>query len=134
MKLARRSVIAAGLVAVLPWPAFAAGGGPGEQIIDVDQFNISIVRNARSHGIIAIRIRLVAKDPIAAAAVTKAVPRLKDAFQRYLTDYANRRPPGMIEIDLDTIKNGLDREAKKIIEGDQLTAILFRQAQFTAAR
>jgi hypothetical protein len=130
MMIARRSLVVAGLMFALPFPAF----GAGEQIIDMDQFNISMVRNARSHGIIAIRIRLVVKDPIAAAAVTKAIPRLRDAFHRHLTDYANRRPPGMIEIDLDTIRNGLDREAKQIVQGDQLTAILFRQAQFTAAR
>lgn len=136
MGMTRRETFAiAALAAVAaPWPAWAAGDASAPQILEMDQFNISIVRNARSAGIIAIRVRLVAKDALAAAAVTKAMPRLRDAFQRHLTDYANKRPAHLIEIDLETIRNGLDREAKQIVQPDQLTAILFRQAQFTAAR
>jgi len=134
MVITRRTTLATGLLAVLPWPVLASGDAAAPQFIETEQFNVSVVRNARNSGIIAIRLRLVAKDAIAAAAVTKSLPKLRDAFQRYLTDYANRRPAHLIEIDLDVIKPGLEREAKQVMQGDQITAILFRQAQFTAAR
>ena len=134
MEWTRRSALAAVGMAALPWHAFASGDAEAPQVIEVDQFNVSVVRNARSTGIMLIRIRLIAKNALAGAAVTKAMPRLRDAFQRSITDYANRRPLGLIEIDLDTIHKGLDREAKQIMPGDQIAAILFRQAQFTAAR
>lgn len=134
MRLTRRETLSAALLVALPLPVWASGDAAGPQIVELEQFNVSIVRNARNHGIIAIRIRMVAKDGLAAAAITKAMPKLRDAIQRFLTDYANRRPGHLIEIDLETIKPGIEREAKQIITGEQITAILFRQAQFTAAR
>lgn len=127
----RRSFLASSLV-LMASPALASSGAVAN--IEMEQFTIGFVQNARSRGTMLLRVRLVPKDAETAQLITKALPRVRDGFQRYLIDYAERRPPHMLEIDLDTLSRGLERSLASTLSKPDTARILFRQAQFTPAR
>ena len=89
----------------LPVLAFALGAsgahaapehkkGGGESFVQLPSLNASILRRSGRHGVLTVEAGLDIPDAALRARAEKSMPRLRDAYARFLVIYADAIPAG----------------------------------------
>ena len=68
--------------------------GGGEGFLQLPALNASILRSSGRHGVLSVEAGLDIPDAALRGRAEKSMPRLRDAYARFLTGYAQALPAG----------------------------------------
>ncbi|MBE7217447.1 MAG: Tat pathway signal protein [Caulobacteraceae bacterium] len=93
-RLATSAVLVAALLAGSAAAAAERKKGGGESFIALPSLNASILRSSGRHGVLSVEAGLDIPDAALRTRAEKSLPRLRDAYARFLMVYAAAIPPG----------------------------------------
>ena len=101
---------------------------PDVLFVDLESLTVAVIRNRRIEKHVVLQVSLEVADEPSRAEVSKALPRLKDAFIKDLYDYYAVRMPGQDGINVEGIKKRLKRTGEEIMGGGKIRAVLIQGA------
>lgn len=96
--------------------------------VDLESVTIAVIRNRRIEKHVVLQISLEVPDEESRAAVSHALPRVKDAFIKDLYDYYAVQPAGREAINVEAIKKRLKRTADHVLGKGRIQAVLIQGA------
>jgi flagellar basal body-associated protein FliL len=96
--------------------------------VDLESLTVAVIRNSRVEKHVVLQVSLEVPDEATRANVSKALPRLKDAFIKDLYDYYAVRTPGSDGINVEGIKKRLKRTSDLIMGDGVIRAVLIQGA------
>lgn len=96
--------------------------------VDLESITIAVIRNRRIEKHVVLQVTLEVPDEESRAAVSHALPRVKDAFIKDLYDYYAVQPPGREGINVEAIKKRLKRTADEAMGPGKVRAVLIQGA------
>jgi flagellar basal body-associated protein FliL len=96
--------------------------------VDLESLTVAVIRNSRVEKHVVLQVSLEVPDEATRANVSKALPRLKDAFIKDLYDYYAVRTPGSDGINVEGIKKRLKRTSDLIMGEGVIRAVLIQGA------
>jgi flagellar basal body-associated protein FliL len=96
--------------------------------VDLESVTIAVIRNRRIEKHVVLQVTLEVPDEEARGAVSRALPRVKDAFIKDLYDYYAVQPPGREGINVEAIKKRLKRTADGVMGAGKVRAVLIQGA------
>lgn len=96
--------------------------------VDLESVTVAVIRNQRIEKHVVLQVSLEVGDDAGRLAVSKALPRLKDAYIKDLYDYFAIQTPGVSGINTDAIKRRLQRTADTMFGKGIVRAVLIQGA------
>ena len=93
-RLLAAACLACALAAAGAAPAAERKKGGGEDYLQLPSLTASILRQSGRHGVLSVEAGLDIPDAGLRARAEKSIPRLRDAYARFLVIYAAAIPPG----------------------------------------
>ncbi len=96
--------------------------------VDLESITIAVIRNRRIQKHLVLQVTLEVPDEESRAAVSHALPRVKDAFIKDLYDYYAIQQQGREGINVEAIKKRLKRTADEALGPGKVRAVLIQGA------
>ena len=98
------------------------------QFVDLETINIAIIRNRRVVKHVILQVSLEIANEEVRAAVTNALPRIKDAFIKDMYDYYAIAPVKDNGVNVEAIKKRLKRTVATVVRNGSVTDVLIQGA------
>ena len=101
---------------------------PEAQFVDLETINIAVIRNRRVEKHVVIQVSLEVANNEARVEVSKALPRIKDAFIKDMYDYYAIAPAGQQGVNVEAIKKRLKRTVDTVMRDGSVKDVLIQGA------
>jgi flagellar protein FliL len=98
------------------------------QFVDMETINIAVIRNRRVEKQVVLQVSLEIANEEARGPVTKALPRIKDAFIKDMYDYYAIVPLSRKGVNVEAIKKRLKRTVGTVIRNGSVKDVLIQGA------
>jgi flagellar FliL protein len=96
--------------------------------VDLETINIAVIRNRRIQKHVILQVSLEIASEEARQPVTKALPRIKDAFINEMYDYYAIVPANRKGVNVEAIKKRLKRTVDTVMRDDSVKDVLIQGA------
>lgn len=101
---------------------------PAVEFVDLETLNIAVIHNRRIEKHVVLQVSLEVVSDKARVTVSKALPRIKDAFIKDMYDYYAILPPGQRGVNVEAIKKRLKRTVDGVMRDGSVKDVLIQGA------